>query len=364
MTIEIDQIKEQIDLRQLIGQYTTLIGRDEMQGPCPKCGGTDRFHVTASNWFCRDTKCWPGGAGKWGDAFDFFQWLEGCTFPQAVEKVNGAPVAVERRTPAVKAKASQPVSEEWRAKAEQVVAAAHHELITQAGFGEGGEYLIRRGIEPDTWRAFGLGFKADVPLPHTWDETKRQHIHPKQPAIVIPWYRGGKLTAIRYRFLQQHTYTDTKGRQATAKQTAQFGSDFTGILYGGQALLGCAEDLRTLVLCEGELNAISIWQVASAWGWDVLSLGSESAKLTPAAIDYAKRFERVIVWMDRSDVVKPLMHEIKGAYGVSSPKFGDKKRDANDMLKDGSLADWLSTIRVNACETDHERERFLVYSGA
>ena len=128
-------------------------------------------------------------------------------------------------------------------------------------------------------------------------------------------------------------------------------------------MAGCAEDLRTLVLCEGELNAISIWQQCHEWNWDVLSLGSESAKLTPAAIDYANRFERVIIWMDRTEIVKLLMHEVKGAYGVNSPKFGDKKRDANDMLMDGRLAEFLATVRINACETDRERERFLVYSG-
>lgn len=359
MTIDVS-IKEQIDLRKLIGEYIELNGHEsgEMSGPCPKCGGTDRFHVTADSWFCR--QCHP----KFDDAPAFVQWFHGCSFPEAMERLGAAPVAVERRTPAAKRSVAHPVSEEWRAKAQRIVNAAYHDLMSQVGFGEGGEYLIKRSIEPESWKAFGLGFKADVPLPHTWDKEKRVYIHPAQPAIVIPWYRGGKLTAIRYRFLQQHTYTDVRNREISRKQTAMFDSDFSGVLYGGQALLGCAEDLRTLVLCEGELNAISIWQIASAWGWDVLSLGSESAKLTPAAIDYAKRFERVIVWMDRADVVKPLMHELKGAYGVSSPKFGDKKRDANDMLKDESLADWLSTIRVNACETDRERERFLVYSGA
>ena len=356
MTIDVS-IKEQIDLRKLIGEYIELSGHEsgEMFGPCPKCGGEDRFHVTADSWFCR--QCHP----KFDDAPAFVQWMHNCSFPEAMERLGAAPVAVERRTPAAKAKAFQPVTEEWRTKAQQIVTDANYLLMFTTNVGA--TYLAGRAIGIDACETFGLGFKADVPLPHTWDEEKRTHIHPKQPAIVIPWYRGGKLTAIRYRFLQQHNYTDTKGKPASAKQTAQYGSDFTGILYGGQALAGCAEDLRTLVLCEGELNAISIWQVSNAWGWDVLSLGSESAKLTPAAIEYAKKYERVIVWMDRADVVKPLMHEIKGAYGVSSPKFGDKKRDANDMLKDNSLADWLSTIRVNACETDHERERFLVYSG-
>ena len=134
-------------------------------------------------------------------------------------------------------------------------------------------------------------------------------------------------------------------------------SDFAGCLYGGQGLLGCAEPLRTLVLCEGEINALSIWQTCHGWNWDVLSLGSESARLTSAMVDYARRFERVIVWMDKPEVAKQMQAIIgSGAWAMNSL---DGERDANDLLQVGHLGGLLATARYEACETNTERGRLL-----
>ncbi len=270
----------------------------------------------------------------------------------------------QAKTPVVPiAKAQKPMQHEhyagWLEKAEALVSDAHRELMEQVGFSEGGEYLIKRGIEPHAWAAYNLGYAPAVALPGTWDTKIRTHTQPKQPAIVIPWYRGGKLTGVRFRFLQTHEYTDTDGKARKVKTTSLHDSDFTGVLYGGQALAGCAEELRTLVLCEGELNAISIWQMAEPWNWDVLSLGSESAKLTPAMIAYAEKFERVIVWMDRPELVKELMACIGGARGVSSPMIDGEKQDANRLLQSEQLGGLLVKVRYLACQDDTERRRLF-----
>jgi hypothetical protein len=176
---------------------------------------------------------------------------------------------------------------------------------------------------------------------------------------VIPWYRGGKLTAVRYRFLTTHEYTDLDGKARKVKTTSMHDSDFSGLLYGGQALMGCAEDVRTLVLCEGELNAISIWQMAEPWNWDVLSLGSESAKLTPAMLAYAAKFERVIIWMDRPELVKELMAQIPGSYGISSAVVDGVKQDANKLLQTEQLGGLLTKARWLACKTEDEQRRLF-----
>lgn len=349
MTIDTEIIKSAIDLRILAGEYTALSGRAEMVGACPKCGGTDRFHVKADSWFCR--QCRP----QWDDAIAFVQWIDGCSFLLAAERLGGPLPAVEQRKPVCKPIHKPFMTDEHKA----IVEDAHKELIEQVGFGEGGEYLIKRGIEPPTWERFNLGFKADVTLPYSWDEKTRKHVYKPSPAIVMPWYRGGKLTGIRYRFLERHAYATAKGKSYTAKTTSHFESDFSGVLYGGQGLLGCAEDKRTLILCEGEINDMSIWQQCNVWNWDVLSLGSETSRLTPAAIAYACRYERVLVWMDRAEIARVIMLDIPGAYGVSSPNFGEIKRDANRMLVDGKLGSFLAAARFHACESDYEREHLL-----
>jgi phage/plasmid primase-like uncharacterized protein len=58
-------------------------------GPCPHCGGSDRFWlgVQKQMWGCRG--CHPRG----GDVIELVQWLDGCSFPAAVETLIGKQVA-------------------------------------------------------------------------------------------------------------------------------------------------------------------------------------------------------------------------------------------------------------------------------
>ena len=239
MTIDTSFVKA-LDLRTLVGNYTQLSGHGEMVGPCPKCGGTDRFHVKQDSWFCR--QCHP----DFDDAIAFIRWLDGCTFTDAIAKLGGIVPEVTKRQPVTKTTEHKPITDEWRAKANAIAEEAHKSLMQGDG-GIGGKYLDSRALTPDSLVEFNLGFAPAVPLPGTWDDKQRTHTHPKQPAIVIPWYRGGKLTAIRYRFLETHSYPDANGKMRVAKQSALFDSDFSAVLYGGQALLGCAEDLRRRV---------------------------------------------------------------------------------------------------------------------
>lgn len=339
----------------------------EYAGPCPKCGGSDRLHVKADGFFCR--QCHP----KWGDAIEFIRWIDGFDFVRAVETLTGyrkengktmtqTPVAQRQPAPVKPDAQTAP----WIAKANVLVNNAHNLLVSD-GATLAHNYLEGRGIEPHAWIKFKLGYRQAAALPGTWDKSAKQFITPGKPAIVIPWYRGGEVWGLRYRFLEPQTYTDIDGRERTEKQSAQTGSIFAGGLYGGHALpfAGLADDgsgkyiesLRTLVICEGEINAMSIWQTTDPWNWDVLSLGSESQRLSQPAIDIAKRYERVLIWMDRAEIARSLMTVIPGAYGVNSPAKDGKKQDANDMLQDGLLGGFLATVRLMACKSQDERQR-------
>jgi CHC2 zinc finger/Toprim domain len=57
----------------------------EWVGPCPICGGRDRFGVNPSKrlWNCR-------GCGRGGDAIDLVRHLRGSSFAEAVEMVDGS----------------------------------------------------------------------------------------------------------------------------------------------------------------------------------------------------------------------------------------------------------------------------------
>lgn len=350
---------KQVNLIELIGQSVELrkAGSGEYEGPCLKCGGDDRLHVKQSGWFCR--QCHP----EWGDSIEYVQWARGLDFAGAVAALTGGAVAPAIKPEWVKSthqrpKAQQPA--DWTAKVTPMVLAAQERIY------EAYSYLESRGLDAMTAVFFGLGYRPDAPLPGTWDAQRRCSIMEPQPAVVMPWMRSGRIVAARYRFLDTHRYKDTNGKERTVKQSSIAGSEFSGILYGGHVLPEfcsmpvdgkCAESLRTLVMCEGEMNAMSIWQAAQSWRWDVLSLGSESQKPTQAALDFAGRYGRVIIWMDRSIIARQLMSMIAGSVAINSPVVEDKALDANDLLQSGQLAGFLREVRLRSCQSDAERQR-------
>ena len=56
----------------------------ELVGPCPRCGGRDRFAVNPSKqlWNCR-------GCGRGGDALDLVRHVDGCSYREAVRAFEG-----------------------------------------------------------------------------------------------------------------------------------------------------------------------------------------------------------------------------------------------------------------------------------
>jgi phage/plasmid primase-like uncharacterized protein len=74
----------------LCDRQIKLRGRNgKLAGPCPCCGGYDRFAVNFNKGFgvfhCR------GCGGKGGDAISLIQFLDGCDFLAAVEALAGPP---------------------------------------------------------------------------------------------------------------------------------------------------------------------------------------------------------------------------------------------------------------------------------
>lgn len=328
-----------IDVADLVSRYTSLekVSGHEWQGPCPKCGGNDRLHCTAEWWFCR--QCHP----KRGDAIDLIRLATGCTFQEATERLTQQ--QWPERKPRVNPRKPQQTNDRDASWFESAAARlAEHQAALPGS--AGADYLTRRGMQPETWAAFGLGF-ATAP---------NKDANADLPAIAMPWFRGGKLTAIRYRFL------NPPGKQ---KITSLPGSKFGGVLFGGQALpewvhqplengVHGAERLCTLVLCEGEINAMSIWQVAHHAGVHVMSMGSETSRLSAGAVAVAQRYGTVILWLDKAELAKQLMTQVPGSFGFSSP--GGK--DANDLLQMGVLGGQLTALRWRAARTE-ERWRLI-----
>ena len=351
MTIDTATINEAIDLRDLAAMDTELHreSANELSGGCPKCGGDDRFHVKRGWFFCR--QCNERG----GDAIAYVRWMQSVGFREACEMLESGvtmPTVTQRRPAPTRKRTAKPKATFDRDAAGAMMLDAQKALLPEDGPGR--QYLERRGLGLAALLAYGLGYVKSAPLPGMLGKQL-------QPAIAIPWYLAGKLVAVRYRFLEMHTYVDSNGRDRKARQTALSGSRFVAF-FGAQAK-PMPHKLRTLVVCEGELNAISIWQVAHDSGVDVLSLGSETSGITDSMTSIASQYGTVIIWADRmkarsKDEVPPARRWAKalGGFAFASDEIGGK--DANDLLQLDALGGVLAVLRHKFVATA-DRERLL-----
>ena len=274
------------------------------QGPCPKCGGTDRFYVHRRRnvWGCR--KCTPCG-----DCFDFLKAAAGMDFKDAFEYLGG------RKWEAVAPKSSAPMAKDdslqtwrddmWQLKAKKELGNrahdwAHHEA--------GVIWMARhRGLTEETCRRFGVGY------------------HQMRGQISLP-YRlpDGTLTGIKYRKLQPLSRAD--------RFTMYKGSE--PVVFGGDLLRG--RDL--LILTEGEMNAMAVWQEYGKSA-DVVSFGSEcrAASLEPLI----KAYRRHAVWVDSPKVAERVPRLPGHKPVVLTSPYG---MDANDLLLKGVLREVLEIV--------------------
>lgn len=328
----VQMAEQRVELRKNGKQHT---------GPCPKCGGDNRFYCEPDYFACR--KC----HSERGDAIEYVMWLDGLTYDDALAKLGGplpTTPAVDRVRPVTKA----PIRNlSWNEPEKRRIAVdAHLSLVkgttkqAQAAMA----YLQKRCIGLETIKAFDVGYTTKY-LPRAYDYESQRQTYPKQVAITLPWFdSNGALVSIKYRFIEKHNYTDLDGKARTGEnKTSEAGNQQHGNLFGWQCLQG-PDKRQVLIICEGEMNDLSLWQVGNHV-IDVLSAGPEGqiANLPTAAIDLAQQYKHVIVWADERGIADRAAKRI-GAAAMESPKSAEypKGADANDMLIAGALGDWLS----------------------
>lgn len=319
---EIENLKEHVDCRELaqrlLGLPAKRVGKQAVQYECPFHQETDASFTVWKDGF----KCF--GCGESGDQIALIQKLEGYDFMEVIRYLsgrNGNPMrqVVPEWRSAVQHREKRPAwrSEEWQRSAKSIIELGRANLEGSIG----AEYLLRRGIHPPTWEAFSLGFLPNV---RRWENRNGewQVAEDMGPAITIPWTDGQSIRAIQYRLIDH--------RQ---RYWQKAGSDRT--LFGPEQLGG--RDI--LVICEGELNAISIWQTSSSIV-DAVSFGPEDNVQHAAAAmqELAKGYQYVVIWADKADrALEALAVVDSTAIPLQSPNG----RDANDLLQTGQLGDFV-----------------------
>ncbi|MEI7847893.1 MAG: primase-helicase zinc-binding domain-containing protein [Chloroflexota bacterium] len=329
-------INQNFNLLELAEMDTTLkrVG-SYFVGPCPFCGGRDRFTLKATKngfrWYCR--KC---GGGKYLTAIDYVMRRENLDFKTALNWCGGDSQALTARPRTEPSQIAITLpGEEWKITALRKVELARNALEMGVGNAQTGrDYLYQRGIDlKSTASVWRIGFS-----PCIWDGNTKS----KRPAIVIPWWEltksstGPSIFAIKYRFV---SCTPNSGRYTSLNGGTQ-------VLYGLWDVLECH---TILLLVEGEFNALSIWQMHPQ-GVTILSFGSEGATRAEILKAIASRYKKVFVWADDPVRALKLRDILPGSVAIQSPIINCIKWDANQMLISRLLSEFLEGQLEISCK--------------
>ena len=312
----------QADLLRLLEPDTTLVRianthGGEYAGPCPFCGGVDRFHVQPATgwWFCR--QCNPRG----GDAIAYVQRREQLAFPEAIAFLAGHAAGSStlhmRVRPTTRPALPHWTQPAWQQAAQALVQEAEAALADDVAGADARAYLADRGLRPATWQAWRLGYYL------AWQPVRREAL----PAITLPWFGAdGQIQAVQHRYFGPGIARHDRFGQKAGGQRG---------LFGLQMLAG----RETLIVTEGELNAISCWQVAQTWA-DVLSIGSQEgvrqARVSAALQSITVPYKRIIAWLDERELALAVVDRIAPCNGAAV--WSANGLDANDLLQRGLLA--------------------------
>jgi len=184
---------KQIDLKAFFGQQVTLQKVSSQQGggyagPCPICGGNDRFTTYPALGICLCRQCSP--SAKWEDIISFTMRQHGTGFQETCKYLlkiaAGLPVV---DTVEMEHQAKQEPSSEWRRAGEKVVNRCFEALWRPEGE-LGRKYLQERRLSKETSEYWDLGASTK------WQVIDGLNV---PPGIVIPEYFEGKLWNLKVR---------------------------------------------------------------------------------------------------------------------------------------------------------------------
>lgn len=355
-------LRETVSCIDIIATMTNVQLREthvQYEGACPVCGDggkgakSDRFYIRKRDGLCACRKCHP----KHMDAVGLVAWLQKVTMHEAVDILAGR-TAYNRVAPPPSRPATPKTDENdaynpaWRQNAAQIAQRNHERLIEDfTGAGAARSYLLSRGLRPETWQAFTVGYDRR-PVPGNKDAGA---------VACVSWpichESDASVYGMKYRYLEAQS---VPGRDAPLRYTSLGGTRTVDRLFGAQLLFADrTAHLRALVICEGEINAMSIYQASNLAGVDVLSFGSESQNRLPAwAIELAQRYGCVITWLDdagKSSEVATQLRHLTHVTALRSPMRDGRKLDANVMLVEGKLGALVTSVRLRSLPPDKRK---------
>ena len=234
--IDADHIARARDVRledELARRGVKLRGAIERCGPCPSCGGVDRFAINTRNqiWNCR-------GCGRGGDVLALVQHIDGVSFAGAVETLSGD--RIER--PQVVRRERQESPDEYERR--QATKAKWLWSLHKPIIGSPAETYLREARH------------YSGPLPATslgYLPARDEHLH-----AMIAAYGIGEITAVHLTKLAP----DGMGKAGTDKDKITVASPLSKPI-----VLAPPNDLLGIAVTEGIEDALSVHEATGLGAW-------------------------------------------------------------------------------------------------
>lgn len=326
-------VNEVIDLVALAGVSLKQKGQYHI-GPCPFCGGADRFTVKRTDegdwWLCRH--CSPG---KYRDGIAFVMKWQGLDFAGALAvlgegKMNSPIIKPNEKTRPQPGE--DPPDDDWQTPVllagEQ---AAHYLQGNQSDAAAVRDYLInKRGLTPETIFNQMLGYNP------TWKQIEEKYW--MAPGITIPAMIDGQLWYVQVRTTAKAREEVEQRGHDLAKYQAVTGSRLKA-LFRADTLLNA----HTAIVVEGEFDAMLLGQFVPK-GVAVVTMGSARTLPGTPFLKYFAHIRRLFLTLDNDEAgVKGLTawrELLKWAQPI--PPLPDGVKDISDFWRaGGNLRTWI-----------------------